>query len=333
LLGVTAVIDDDCVIVSGFPDTLETFTDLFREKLTFHDVSVDAFYHSPIQATTLRHILADISRRKIHFPDFDDIKIPVRSSFTGKIIDNSASGSLLELVLDMLLIHPVNWNLVIHEVLKSTECGHPLRIINVGPGVDLMSSLEKAFLGRKVAFDELPAPVPKATKPTPTMHEPIAIVGMAVNMPGAQTMQDLWRLLENGMNTITEVIKILSTSGPSNEWPVQIPGHRFKVSDYDDPKIAKSGRAMTAHTGNFIAGADEFDHNFFHISPREARSMDPQQRILLQTAYEALENCGYVPNETPSFQQRTFGCYIGAATHDYLQNLRDDIDVYYNTGE
>jgi acyl transferase domain-containing protein len=113
----------------------------------------------------------------------------------------------------------------------------------------------------------------------------------------------------------------------------KIPEHRFKVSDYDDPKHAKPGRTMKACTGNFMDGVDEFDHNFFRISPREAKSMDPQQRILLQTAYEALENCGYVPNDTASFQQQTFGCYIGSATHDYLQNLRDDIDVYYSTGE
>lgn len=89
---------------------------------------------------------------------------------------------------------------------------------------------------------------------------------------------------------------------------------------------------MKAHTGNFIDGVDEFDNKFFKISPREARSMDPQQRILLQVAYEALENAGYVPDSTPTWQSETVGCYIGVATHDYLQNLRDEIDVYYSTG-
>lgn len=60
--------------------------------------------------------------------------------------------------------------------------------------------------------------------------------------------------------------------------------------------------------------------------------MDPQQRILLHTAYEALEDSGYVPDSTPTSRPETFGCYIGVATHDYLQNLRNDIDVYYSTG-
>ena len=107
---------------------------------------------------------------------------------------------------------------------------------------------------------------------------------------------------------------------------------------------------MKTHTGNFVDGVDEFDNKyvffnpdglgtsacrisrFFKISPREARSMDPQQRMLLHTAYEALEDSGYVPGSTPTFRPETFGCFIGVATHDYIQNLRDEIDVYYSTG-
>lgn len=60
--------------------------------------------------------------------------------------------------------------------------------------------------------------------------------------------------------------------------------------------------------------------------------MDPQQRILLQVAYHALEDSGYVPNSTRSFHTETFGCFIGASTLDYVQNLKNDIDVYYSTG-
>ena len=55
--------------------------------------------------------------------------------------------------------------------------------------------------------------------------------------------------------------------------------------------------------------------------------MDPQQRILLHVAYEALEDAGYVSNFTPTFSRDTLGCYIGAATHDYVHNLRQNIDV------
>lgn len=102
------------------------------------------------------------------------------------------------------------------------------------------------------------------------------------------------------------------------------------MEEYDGAK--HNTRRMKAHTGNFLEGVDEFDNQFFKISPREAKSMDPQQRLLLHAAYEALEDSGYVPGTTPSSHPDMVGCYIGVATHDYLQNLRDHIDVYYSTG-
>ena len=89
---------------------------------------------------------------------------------------------------------------------------------------------------------------------------------------------------------------------------------------------------MSKFTGNFIQEPWLFDNEFFRVSPREARSMDPQQRILLQTSYHALESSGYVPFSTPTFDPTTFGTYIGVATNDYVQNLNKKIDVYYSTG-
>lgn len=111
----------------------------------------------------------------------------------------------------------------------------------------------------------------------------------------------------------------------------QIPADRFELERYTSAS-AKSGRGMKAHTANFIDCPDEFDYKFFKVSPREAKSMDPQQRLLLHTAHDALESAGYVADATPSFQRDHFGCFIGTATHDYADNLREDIDVHYSTG-
>ncbi len=61
--------------------------------------------------------------------------------------------------------------------------------------------------------------------------------------------------------------------------------------------------------------------------------MDPQSRILLHMAQRALEDAGYSEDATSSFQRKSFGCYIGAATEDYKDNLRNDIDVYYSPGK
>ena len=60
--------------------------------------------------------------------------------------------------------------------------------------------------------------------------------------------------------------------------------------------------------------------------------MDPQQRILLHAAQEAFEDAGYVGDSTPCSQRATTGCYIGLATGDYADNLRNDIDVFYSPG-
>ena len=90
---------------------------------------------------------------------------------------------------------------------------------------------------------------------------------------------------------------------------------------------------MSARHGAFLDDIWGFDNSFFNISPREARSMDPQQRILLQTSQAALENAGFVSNSTSSFQNDSMGCYVGLATGDYTENLKDSIDVYYSPGE
>lgn len=89
---------------------------------------------------------------------------------------------------------------------------------------------------------------------------------------------------------------------------------------------------MKTSYGNFIKDPWYFDNDFFNISPREAKSMDPQQRILLHTTQGALEDAGYVQDITKSWRREKFGCYVGVATGDYIDSLRDDIDVYYSPG-
>lgn len=101
---------------------------------------------------------------------------------------------------------------------------------------------------------------------------------------------------------------------------------------YDTSSDRASTRKTKSKFGNFIENPFAFDNEFFHISPREAKSMDPQQRILLHTALSALEDAGYAADATPTYQRETFGVYVGVATEDYVHNTRDSIDVYYSTG-
>jgi acyl transferase domain-containing protein len=89
---------------------------------------------------------------------------------------------------------------------------------------------------------------------------------------------------------------------------------------------------MKAHTGNFISEHSVFDAAFFRISPREAKSMDPQQRVLLHAAYHALENAGYVPDPASEPQSSGMGVWVGAATTDWVHNLRGEVDLYHSMG-
>ena len=89
---------------------------------------------------------------------------------------------------------------------------------------------------------------------------------------------------------------------------------------------------MPIKYGSFLDDVWNFDNAFFNVSPREATTMDPQQRILLHTTQAALDDAGYVRDATPSYQRETIGCWIGVATGDYPDNLRDSIDVYYSPG-
>ncbi|KAF8330663.1 putative polyketide synthase [Amanita rubescens] len=315
-LYLTAVMDDSSVTISGQPGVLATFSGTFGPGVFIHRTTVDTLYHARVHEESMRkQILVDISERKISFPDVSNLQIPIRSTYTGELITNNDPRPLIETVLDMLLTQPVNWDLVVDKVVETSPKDLRIQLLNVGPGTGLTKPVERALGSHVTLLDltthnEICGLAEKLPK-----QEPIAIVGMAVNMPGAPNTSQLWETLERGINTI-----------------VKIPEHRFSVSDYNGSNNVSSKRFMKVHTGNFVDTVDEFDNQFFKISPREAKSMDPQQRILLHTAYEALEDAGYVPNSTPTFRPHRFGCFIGVATHDYVHNLKDEIDVYYSTG-
>ncbi|KAL0068785.1 polyketide beta-ketoacyl-synthase [Marasmius tenuissimus] len=318
-LYLTAIVNDTNVTVSGRPDLLEHFANTLPSQYRVVPLPIDTLYHSPVHCDGIRkNLLADVESRGIRFPTIEDLRVPLCSTFTGEIVSGSDDTlSLVEVVTDMILTQPVNWDRVTKRLSRAFPKDIPIAFINFGPGTGLTRIMAKAL--PKAAYTDHTldngAPPPDPENRETRGQIPIAIVGMAVNMPGAPTVDKLWEVLEKGINTVSEV-----------------PTERFNISEYTHPSDHASKRAMRSHTGNFIADPSLFDAKFFRISPREAKSMDPQQRILLHAAYEALENAGYVPDATPSFQKDTFGCYIGVATDDYVQNLRHEIDVYYSTG-
>jgi acyl transferase domain-containing protein len=115
-------------------------------------------------------------------------------------------------------------------------------------------------------------------------NEPIAVVGIACRLPGAENPEQFWRLLDAGRDAITDA--------PEGRWPGLTEFRR----------------------GGFLADVDRFDAAFFDISPNEAAAMDPQQRLVLELSWEALENARVAPD---SLRGSNAGVVIGAINGDY----------------
>ena len=143
---------------------------------------------------------------------------------------------------------------------------------------------------------------------------PIAIVGMSCRFPGAPDLDSFWRLLIRGDDAVREV-----------------PADRWDIDSLYDPNPATPGK-MHSRCGGFLDRVDEFDAQFFGISPREAAAMDPQQRILLEVAWEALEHAGIAPDSIRGTATGTF-VGIGPIDYTYLHLLKSDTaDAYIASG-
>ncbi|TSC24498.1 type I polyketide synthase [Corallococcus sp. Z5C101001] len=145
---------------------------------------------------------------------------------------------------------------------------------------------------------------------------PIAIVGMGCRFPGeATTPEAFWRVLRDGVDTVTEV-----------------PRDRWDIDAWYSPDPDVPGR-MHTRKGAFLSTRSEFDADFFGISPREAASLDPQQRLLLEVSWEALERAGMAPDQLAG---SLTGVYVGLSTGDYAQLLDtrppESFDAYAFSG-
>ncbi|MCH0540318.1 SDR family NAD(P)-dependent oxidoreductase [Streptomyces sp. MUM 203J] len=142
----------------------------------------------------------------------------------------------------------------------------------------------------------------------------VAIVGLALRVPGSDTLQEFSRHLAEGRSLITEVA----------------PERWSKERWFGSPR--RGAQKTNSVWGGFVEQADCFDAAFFNISPREAESMDPQQRFALELAWHAIEDAGMRASELAG--TRT-GVFMGVCHADYAELMERDgarTDAYFPTG-
>jgi acyl transferase domain-containing protein/NADPH:quinone reductase-like Zn-dependent oxidoreductase/acyl carrier protein/NAD(P)-dependent dehydrogenase (short-subunit alcohol dehydrogenase family) len=142
----------------------------------------------------------------------------------------------------------------------------------------------------------------------------IAIVGASCRFPGAENLEEFWRLLASAGDAVSEVD----------------PG-RWSTRFYFHPARGEPGKSYTWSAG-LITGVDMFEPAFFGISPRESVQMDPQQRLLLELVWHALEDAGITASRLSG---RNIGVFVGASTRDYSDLRLGDpagADAYFMIG-
>ncbi|XP_068438295.1 mycocerosic acid synthase-like polyketide synthase [Clinocottus analis] len=145
-------------------------------------------------------------------------------------------------------------------------------------------------------------------------EDDVAVIGVGCNFPGGEGLDNFWRVLLEGKNCA-----------------VDIPAERFDTTFWYDADDKKPGKTQTTKAA-LIEGFNEFDHKFFGITEAEAECMDPQQKLLLQCAYRALEDAGVAME---SISGSRTGVYIGLMNRDYeilRSNSPTTITHYNGTG-
>lgn len=206
---IAAIIGEERITVSGNPYHLNSFTKLLPEEVVVCPINVNTLYHRADLDVVRHAVLIDITSRDIHFPVLTDIMTPIRSTFDGELISNNDQGpnTLVERVVDMVLIHPVKWDILVERSAANFAEESIIKFLNIGLGPSLMKRMEFAYhsLGHSCQVIDVFENV-TAAKPN-IKQEPVAIIGMAVNMPGAPTVARLWDLLECGGNTLSMVCR------------------------------------------------------------------------------------------------------------------------------
>jgi iterative type I PKS product template protein len=243
------------------------------------------------------------------------VLFPVCSSVSGEPIDTENPLELLQVCLSEILLESLHWDHVLKHC-TSTDANE-IKVHAIGP-TNLSSSLTSALksTNAQVSVEDPSTWLATSTKGTKRKADSdIAIIGMAGRFPDAADHELFWELLEQARDVHRPV-----------------PADRYPVDSHTDPTGKKRNTSHTPY-GNFIENPGLFDARFFNMSPREAAQTDPMQRLMLVTAYEAMEMGGMVIGRTPSSKRDRIGTFYGQTSDDWREiNAAQDVDTYFISG-
>ncbi|KFA60271.1 hypothetical protein S40285_08417 [Stachybotrys chlorohalonatus IBT 40285] len=241
------------------------------------------------------------SQSALCLPDASALVTPVRSNQ-----DNGKSpfitGVLHKHVLGSILSQQCDWYGTFSKLASSLSDATATEIVTFGPErcvpQSLVKDLESAGARLVSATESARSQRTDAFESRQIRRDDIAVIGMSIKVAGADDVSEFYDLLNNGQSQHKEV-----------------PEDRivFKTALRETDTNRK-------WFGNFINDPDAFDHKFFKKSAREAAAMDPQQRLAIMTAYQALEQAGYLSTAEDK-REKKVGCYVGVCSADYENNV------------
>ncbi|KAH9885145.1 polyketide synthase [Xylariomycetidae sp. FL2044] len=243
-------------------------------------------------------------------PDAGSISLTTRvNDMHGSIV---TKGELHAHALRSILLELAAWSETLSAATAQTiseTLTDRARLVDFGPrgsvppslasSVDIISGTGKSRRGRPE-----PPPASRSEQTRPWLDSDIAVVGMSCKVAGADTLEEFWDLLVAGKSQHQEI------SGRD--------GGRF---DFGDTAFRSAADQRRQWFANLVSGHDQFDHRFFKKSARESASMDPQQRHILQVAYQAVEQSGYFNSSRTTRENPNIGCFVGLCLGDYESNV------------
>ncbi|KAI0198027.1 hypothetical protein F4808DRAFT_437417 [Astrocystis sublimbata] len=295
----------------------------------------------------------------LQFPDATDLSLQTYSNAGGdNVTVRRDAGRMHEIALRAVLIQQCSWYGTFSSVVDAKDTENVSKIVLFGPEQCIPPSLTRILGHRLVNFSVLdadekspptardtapklkpasmmlpeyprnstvsshPEPPPSANDMSAMDEDAIAVIGMSIKVAGADDINEFAQMLQTGESQHSEI---------SPDW-------------IQRDTLFRNTPQQKLYA-NLIRDIDAFDHKFFKRSPRESASMDPQQRLFLQAAYQAVEQSGYfaeastststssISGTAHSRDKACIGVYVGSCAGDYERHTAcHEPNAYSATG-